>query len=113
MVDTAGMRRRGQVERGIEKYSVIRAVGAVDRCDIALIVVDASELATAQDTHIAGLAWEMGRGVIVAVNKWDLREEQGAMPGPRPRRWCGSDCTSCHTFRCALRRRCSGRASGG
>ena len=77
LVDTAGMRRRGQVEQGIEKYSVIRAVGAVDRSDIALIVVDASELATAQDTHIAGLAWEMGRGVIVVVNKWDLREEQG------------------------------------
>ena len=76
-VDTAGMRRPGQVQQGIEKYSVIRAVGAVDRCDIALIVVDASELATAQDTHIAGLAWEMGRGVIVVVNKWDLREEQG------------------------------------
>ena len=75
-VDTAGMRRRGQVERGIEKYSVIRAVGAVDRSDISFIVVDATELATAQDTHIAGLAWEMGRGVIVVVNKWDLREEQ-------------------------------------
>ena len=75
-VDTAGMRRRGQVERGIEKYSVIRAVGAVDRSDISLIVVDATELATAQDTHIAGLAWEMGRGVIVVINKWDLREEQ-------------------------------------
>ena len=77
VMDTAGMRRPGQVQRGIEKYSVIRAVGAVDRCDIGLIVVDASELATAQDTHIAGLAWEMGRGVIVVVNKWDLRDEQG------------------------------------
>jgi GTP-binding protein len=77
VMDTAGMRRPGQVQRGIEKYSVIRAVGAVDRSDIALIVVDASELATAQDTHIAGLAWEMGRGVMVVVNKWDLREEQG------------------------------------
>ncbi len=77
VVDTAGMRRPGQVERGIEKYSVIRAVGAVDRSDITLIVLDASELATAQDTHIAGLAWEMGRGVIVVVNKWDLRDEQG------------------------------------
>ena len=75
-VDTAGMRRRGQVGQGIEKYSVIRAVGAVDRSDIALIIVDASELATAQDGHIAGLAWEMGRGVIVVVNKWDLREQQ-------------------------------------
>ena len=76
-IDTAGMRRPGQVQQGIEKYSVIRAVGAVDRCDIALIIIDASELATAQDTHIAGLAWEMGRGVIVVVNKWDLRDEQG------------------------------------
>ena len=75
-IDTAGMRRRGQVERGIEKYSVIRAVGAVDRSDITLIVVDAMQMATAQDTHIAGLAWEMGRGVIVVVNKWDLREDQ-------------------------------------
>ena len=75
-VDTAGMRRRGQVQQGIEKYSVIRAVGAVDRSDITLMVVDATELATAQDTHIAGLAWELGRGVIVVVNKWDLREEQ-------------------------------------
>ncbi len=75
-IDTAGMRRRGQVERGIEKYSVIRAVGAVDRSDITLIVVDAMEMATAQDTHISGLAWEMGRGVIVVVNKWDLREDQ-------------------------------------
>ena len=75
-VDTAGMRRRGQVQRGIEKYSVIRAVGAVDRGDISLIVVDATELATAQDTHIAGLAWELGRGVIVVINKWDLREDQ-------------------------------------
>ena len=77
VMDTAGMRRPGQVQQGIEKYSVIRAVGAVDRCDIALIVVDASELATSQDAHIAGLAWEMGRGVIVVVNKWDLRDEQG------------------------------------
>ena len=75
-IDTAGMRRRGQVERGIEKYSAIRAVGAVDRSDITLIVVDAMEMATAQDTHIAGLAWEMGRGVIVVINKWDLREDQ-------------------------------------
>ena len=77
VIDTAGMRRPGQVQQGIEKYSVIRAVGAVDRSDISLIVIDAAELATAQDTHIAGLAWEMCRGVIVVVNKWDLREEQG------------------------------------
>ena len=61
VVDTAGMRRPGQVQRGIEKYSVIRAAGAVDRSDITLLVTDASEQATAQDAHIAGLAWELCR----------------------------------------------------
>ncbi len=75
LIDTAGIRRPGQVQRGIEKYSVIRAVGAVNRCDIALLVTDASELATAQDAHVAGLAWEMCRGLIVVVNKWDLTED--------------------------------------
>ena len=77
-VDTAGMRRPGQVQRGIEKYSVIRAVGAVNRSDITLLITDASELATAQDAHIAGLAWELCRGIIVVVNKWDLMSEEGA-----------------------------------
>ena len=75
LIDTAGIRRPGQVQRGIEKYSVIRAVSAVNRCDIALLVTDASELATAQDAHVAGLAWEVCRGLIVVVNKWDLAEE--------------------------------------
>ncbi len=71
-IDTAGIRRPGQVERGIEKYSVLRAVNAVDRSDITLLVTDATELATAQDAHIAGLAWDMCRGLMVVVNKWDL-----------------------------------------
>ena len=75
IIDTAGIRRPGQVQRGIEKYSVIRAVSAVNRSDITLLVTDASELATAQDAHIAGLAWEMCRGLIVVVNKWDLAED--------------------------------------
>ena len=77
LIDTAGIRRPGQVQRGIEKYSVIRAVSAVNRCDIALLVTDAAELATAQDAHIAGLAWDVCRGLIVVVNKWDLTEEDG------------------------------------
>ena len=77
LIDTAGIRRPGRVQRGIEKYSVIRAVGAVSRSDIVLLVTDASELATAQDAHIAGLAWEMCRGLIVVVNKWDLMDEEG------------------------------------
>ncbi|MFQ6029470.1 MAG: ribosome biogenesis GTPase Der [Dehalococcoidia bacterium] len=72
LIDTAGIRRPGRVEKGIEKYSVIRAVNAVDRSDITLLVTDASQLATAQDAHIAGLAWDMCRGIIVVVNKWDL-----------------------------------------
>ena len=72
LVDTAGIRRPGQVERGIEKYSVLRAVNAVHRSDITLLVTDATELATAQDAHIAGLAWDTSRGLIVVVNKWDL-----------------------------------------
>ena len=72
LIDTAGIRRPGQVQRGIEKYSVLRAVNAVNRSDITLLVTDASELATAQDAHIAGLSWDMCRGLIAVVNKWDL-----------------------------------------
>ena len=72
LIDTAGIRRPGQVKRGIEQYSVIRAVNAVNRADIALLVTDASEEATAQDAHIAGLAWELCRGLVAVVNKWDL-----------------------------------------
>ena len=77
-IDTAGIRRPGQVSKGIEKYSVIRAVGAVNRSDITLLVTDASELATAQDAHIAGLAWDICRGLIVVINKWDLFADEGA-----------------------------------
>lgn len=77
LIDTAGIRRPGQVQRGIEKYSVIRAVSAVNRSDITFLVVDATELATAQDAHIAGLAWDVCRGLIVVVNKWDLVEHTG------------------------------------
>ena len=75
LIDTAGIRRPGQVERCIEKYSVIRAVNAVNRSHITLLVTDASQLATAQDAHIAGLSWDMCRGLIVVINKWDLMAE--------------------------------------
>ena len=75
LIDTAGIRRPGRVERGIEKYSVIRAVNAVNRSNITLLVTDASQLATAQDAHIAGLSWDMCRGLIVVINKWDLMAE--------------------------------------
>ena len=77
VIDTAGIRRPGQVAKGIEKYSVIRAVGAVNRSDITILVTDASELGTGQDAHIAGLAWDICKGLIVVINKWDLFADEG------------------------------------
>ncbi|MQC18753.1 MAG: ribosome biogenesis GTPase Der [Chloroflexi bacterium] len=76
LVDTAGIRRRGRVERGVERHSVQRAEQAIDRADIVVVVLDEEEVLTAQDTHIAGYAAEAGRGLIVVVNKWDLAEDR-------------------------------------
>jgi len=76
LIDTAGIRRRGKVEQGIEWFSVLRAMRAIDRADIALLVVDATEPLTAQDAHIAGYVEKAGKGVIVLVNKWDLVTEK-------------------------------------
>ena len=76
LIDTAGVRRRGRVGPGIEKYSVLRSERAIDRCDIALLVIDATEGVTAQDTHIAGMVQEQHKGVIVVINKWDIIKEQ-------------------------------------
>ncbi len=75
LVDTAGIRRPGKVERGVEKYSVMRARDAIERCDVAVLVVDASEKLAAQDMHIAGYVAEAYKGLIIAVNKWDLAED--------------------------------------
>ena len=74
LIDTAGIRRRGRVEPGVEKFSVLRAFQAIQRCNVAILVVDASELLIAQDSHIAGYVAESYRGLIIAVNKWDLVE---------------------------------------
>ena len=71
LIDTAGIRRRGRVEGG-ERYSVMRALRAIARADIALLVADASEGITAQDTHIAGYVWEAFKGMVLVMNKWDL-----------------------------------------
>lgn len=71
--DTAGMRRRGRVERGVEQYSVARAVAAMGRSDIAVLMLDGAEGITEQDTKIAGLILDQGRGCILFVNKWDVR----------------------------------------
>jgi len=76
LVDTAGIRRRGRVGPGVEKYGVLRASRAIDRCDVALLLVDASEGLAAQDTHIAGEIQDKSKGVVVVVNKWDLAQAQ-------------------------------------
>jgi GTP-binding protein len=75
LIDTAGIRRRGRVEPGIEKYSVLRSMRAVDRADVALLLIDATEGVTAQDAHVAGYVLERNKSVIVLVNKWDAVEK--------------------------------------
>ena len=72
LIDTAGIRRRTKVTDEVEKFSVIRAMAAIERCDVALMVIDAQEGLADQDKRIAGLAHEAGKGIIVVVNKWDL-----------------------------------------
>ncbi len=75
LIDTAGIRRRGKIGTGVEKYSVIRSVRAIDRADVAILLMDASEPATAQDSHIASYILDSYKGVVLAVNKWDLAGE--------------------------------------
>ena len=72
LVDTAGIRRRGQVRQGIERYSVMRAFRAIQRSDVAFMVMDATEIATAQDAHVFGYAADSFKGMIAVINKWDL-----------------------------------------
>ncbi len=74
-IDTAGMRRKSKIKEDIERFSIIRAVSAVERCDVAVLVVDANEGVTDQDTKIAGIAHERGKGAVIAVNKWDCIEK--------------------------------------
>lgn len=75
-VDTAGMRKRGKIDETVERYSVIRSLAAVDRCDVVLMLIDATEGVTEQDTKIAGYAHNEGKACIVVVNKWDLVEKE-------------------------------------
>lgn len=70
-IDTAGLRRKNKIKEDLERYSIIRTVAAVERADIVVIVIDATEGVTEQDAKIAGIAHERGKGIIVAVNKWD------------------------------------------
>jgi GTP-binding protein len=76
LIDTAGLRRKSKVENDIERYSVIRAVAAIERSDVCLLMLDAREGVTEQDKKIAGIAHEAGKGIVVVVNKWDLIEKE-------------------------------------
>lgn len=75
-IDTAGIRRKSKIEENIEKYSIIRAMAAIDKADVCVLVIDATEGVTDQDAKIAGEAHEAGKGVIILVNKWDAVEKE-------------------------------------
>ncbi len=74
-IDTAGIRRKSRITEDIERYSIIRAVAAVERADVVILVIDATEGVTEQDAKIAGIAHDRGKGIIIAVNKWDAIEK--------------------------------------
>ncbi len=81
LIDTAGIRKKSKVSLKLERYSVIEAIKTLDRCDIALIMIDAQEGVTEQDTKIAGLAYEKGTACIIILNKWDLIEKDNSTIG--------------------------------
>lgn len=74
-IDTAGMRKKSKIKENIERYSIVRAVAAIERCDVCILVISAEEGITDQDTKIAGIAHERGKAAIIAVNKWDAIEK--------------------------------------
>lgn len=75
LLDTAGIRRSGKIEKGIEKFSVLRSLQAIEQADVCLLLIDANELSVALDQKIAGLIKEAGKGLIIVVSKWDLKEK--------------------------------------
>ena len=74
-IDTAGLRRKSKIKEDIERYSIIRTIAAIERADVVILVIDATEGVTEQDAKIAGVAHDRGRGLIIAVNKWDALEK--------------------------------------
>ena len=75
VLDTAGIRRKGKIEKGIEQYSTLRSMRAIDSADIVLLVMDATEISTSQDTHIASYILDAHKGIVLAINKWDRASE--------------------------------------
>jgi GTP-binding protein len=81
LIDTAGIRRKSKISLTLEKYSVVQALKSINRCDIALVLIDAEDGLTDQDTKIIGLAYERGKACIIVVNKWDLIEKDNSTVG--------------------------------
>ncbi len=79
LIDTAGMRKRGKVWESVEKYSLLRSMKAIDRSDICLLVIDANDGIKEHDKHIAGYAIERGKGLIIVVNKWDIKDDEDSI----------------------------------
>ena len=77
-IDTAGLRRKSKIKEDIERYSIIRTIAAIERADVVILVIDATEGVTEQDAKIAGVAHDRGRGLIIAVNKWDALEKDNS-----------------------------------
>jgi len=75
LIDTAGIRKRGKAGVGLEYYGLVRTLRAINRCDVALLIMDATEFITAQDTHVAGYIKEACKGIVLVVNKWDLADQ--------------------------------------
>jgi GTP-binding protein len=75
LIDTAGLRKRGHIDQGIEQYSALRAMRAIERSDVAMLVIDAYEGITAQDQHVASFILDAGKGIVIVINKWDLIEK--------------------------------------
>ena len=76
LIDTAGLRKKSKIKENVEHYSVIRSLYSIDRCDVCILVIDATQGVTEQDEKIAGIAHEAGKGVIIVINKWDLIEKE-------------------------------------
>jgi GTP-binding protein len=81
LIDTAGIRRKSKISLTLEKYSVVQALKSINRCDIALVLIDAEDGLTDQDTKIIGLAYERGKACIIVVNKWDKIEKDNSTVG--------------------------------
>ncbi len=81
LVDTAGIRRKSKVSERLEKYTIVKALSAIDRCDVVVLLIDAAEGVTEQDVKVAGYAHERGRSSVIAVNKWDLVEKDNETVG--------------------------------